>query len=136
VLRENNFHKMLAAADSVCLFSMNMRPERTIFSFKRVANPALAAFLAFLLLLSGLLAANPALHKRFHSDVAGDTKLCVVCLLAQGQVNSAELAPVLSAFAFALLFLVLPFRAPRYAAIDLRISPSRGPPSTRVLPHS
>lgn len=55
----------------------------------------MAGLLAVLLLAFGSLAAGGALHDRAHHEGTGDTKPCMICTLAQGQLNVPESAPVL-----------------------------------------
>ncbi|MCL4788303.1 MAG: hypothetical protein KJ070_16165 [Verrucomicrobia bacterium] len=55
----------------------------------------MAGLLAVLLLAFGSLAAGGALHHWAHHEGDGDTKPCMICTLAQGQLNVPESAPVL-----------------------------------------
>jgi hypothetical protein len=111
------------------LSAVDLQLERKTSVFQFVAKPALAGLLCVLLLCFSTLAANPSLHKLVHSDSAPDSQTCVVCLLVQGQVDSAVVAPILSVFVFSLLFLVAATRTAAFREFDYQLAPSRGPPS-------
>lgn len=58
------------------------------------AKSLMVGLLAVLLLAFGSLAAGDALHHWAHHESTGDTKPCMICTLAQGQLNVLESAPV------------------------------------------
>jgi hypothetical protein len=89
---------------------------------------ALAGLLAVLVLSLGLLAANESLHRLLHNDCAADASLCVVCLFAQGQVDSTDITPALVLGVFLLLCGVLAIRASAPWSVDFLLPPGRAPP--------
>jgi hypothetical protein len=101
------------------------RPARDL---RRVAKPTLAGLLAALWLAFGLLAANGPLHRSLHHDRAADANFCVVCLLAQGQVELPNFAPVLIASVFFLLGGLLAAGAGVPWRINSLLPPGRAPP--------
>jgi hypothetical protein len=113
------------------LIAVTLQRESTNSVFRLVAKSALAGFLAFLLLAFSALGACPALHQLIHADSTPESQNCVICLLAQGQVDSVAVIPIVFAFAFGLLFLVHAARTEGLLQSDFRLSPSRAPPSSR-----
>jgi hypothetical protein len=105
-----------------------VQPNRTLRDLQRVANPALAGLLATLLFAFGLVAANGSLHRLLHHERAAGANFCAVCLLAHGQVELAEVAPVLSASVFFLLCSLLAASAGVPWSIDSLLPPGRAPP--------
>jgi hypothetical protein len=112
----------------LCLIGAGLQLERKTSAFNRVAKPAIAGLLAFLLLLTVTLAASPSLHQLLHDNAAADSHFCAVCLLSQGQLDSAGVLLIVCAFVSSLLLLVLTARAVAYPQLDFRSSPSRAPP--------
>lgn len=90
---------------------------------KRVANSAFAGLLAILLFFSGLLSVGHLVHQR-----ASDSHFCFVCSVAKGQVNAADVGPVLVFFVATVLFCVPLLRSSASVCEDRRLAPSRGPP--------
>ena len=113
------------------MIAPDLQLERNKSVFHLVAKSALAGFLALLLLGYSTLGANASLHQLIHSDSTPDGLNCVVCLLAQGQVDSVAVIPFVFAFAFGLLFLVHLAPTENLLQFDFRLSPSRAPPSSR-----
>jgi hypothetical protein len=106
-----------------------LQQERKSFGFRPVAKSALAGLLVVLLLLAAILSANPFHRQLFHAGAAGDNHLCVICLFASGQVNAADLAPILTGFVSSFVGFDFPATRIVFAATDYRLSPSRAPPS-------
>ncbi len=90
--------------------------------------------LVLMLLVASLLAASPSLHQYLHEDSAPGNELCVVCLLAHGQLDHPAPAALLSFLVFSLVILTLSARTFPFACIDRRLSPTRGPPALFLLP--
>ena len=84
--------------------------------------------LAVLVLFAVVLSVAPVLHQRLHANTAaGD--FCLICSLAKGQVSASELIPVLAIFVSVLLFCLPRFSSEAICASDVRLAPSRAPPS-------
>jgi hypothetical protein len=96
-------------------------------SAKRVANTAFAGLLAVLLFFSGLLSVSHLAHRSVHSR-ASDSHFCFVCSIAKGQVNAADVGPVLVCFVATILFSVPLLRFSVAFSEDRRLAPSRAPP--------
>jgi hypothetical protein len=106
--------------------------RRKISAVARAANSALAVSLAILLIGLGLLAASGPLHRSLHHDKPVGSSLCAVCLLAQGHVDAADIAPL---FVFAaLIFLcgVLAANAVLPSRFDFLLPPGRAPPRVHL----
>ena len=105
-----------------------MQLNRTVRDLRRVAKPALAGLLAALLLAFGLLAANGPLHRSLHHDGAVGASFCAVCLFANGHVELADVAPVLSASVLFVLCGSLAASAGVPWSVDSLLPPGRAPP--------
>lgn len=93
-------------------------------NFRRVA--ALVCLALFLTLL--LFADSSDLHRAIHHDAASPTHQCAITLLAQGQVNAAEVPVLLVAFVAATFFLLPLVQSAVLSSFDYRFALSRGPP--------
>jgi hypothetical protein len=102
--------------------------DRTVRDLRRVAKPALAGLLAALLFSFGLLAASGPLHRSLHHDRAAGANFCAVCLFAQGQVELADVAPILTASVLFLLCGLLSASAGVPSSVDSLLPPGRAPP--------
>lgn len=102
--------------------------NRTLRDLRRVAKPALAGLLAALLLAFGLLAASGPLHQSLHHDRPPGANFCAVCLLAQGQVELADVAPGFTASVLFLLCGLLAASAGVPSSVDSLFPPERAPP--------
>jgi hypothetical protein len=105
-----------------------MKAIRFILAARHMACVLVGA----LLLLEGL-AASGQFHQSLHHEGKTASNTCVLCLLAKGQVDTADISPVFTA-----PFLVSPKRAPLIDVIpfvDFRYlsSPSRAPPVSSLL---
>jgi hypothetical protein len=106
-----------------------LQKERTFFRLRPVAKSALAGLLGVLLFIASLLAANPFHHQSFHSGNAANSHLCVICMFASGQVNAADVAPILTDFVSSFVELTPAVPTILLTSADYLLSPSRGPPS-------
>jgi hypothetical protein len=102
--------------------------KRRLSQAGRAAKPALAGLLAVLVLAFGFLAAHGPLHRSLHNDGTAGASLCVLCLFAQGQVDSTDIAPALVLCVFILLSGVLAACAGVPWSVDLLLPPGRAPP--------
>jgi len=102
--------------------------NRTVRDLQRVAKPAMAGFLAALLLAFGLLAASGPLHRSLHHDRAAGVNFCAVCLFAKGQVELPSLGPVFVSIVFFLLCGLPAAGAGVPWSVDLLLPPGRAPP--------
>jgi hypothetical protein len=59
-----------------------------------LAKPAVACFVAALLVFVAILSASHSLHQLLHHDGDAQQHICLACLFANGQVSAAELAPL------------------------------------------
>jgi hypothetical protein len=109
----------------VDLLRLQERPERV--SAKRVANSALVGLLAVLLFFSGLLSVSHAAHRWAHPR-ASDSHFCFICSIAKGQLNAADVGPVLVCFVATVLFCIPVIRSSVIFSQDRRLAPSRAPP--------
>lgn len=106
--------------------------QREQQSPKRVAKSFVAGLLAVLLLAFGVLAASGSLHHSLHHDSA-DASSCVICLLAQGQIDIPETSPVVATTVFHPLCGLLAASAGVPWSFDFLLPPGRAPP---CLSHS
>lgn len=95
---------------------------------RRTAKPVLAVVLSALVLAAATLAVCPSLHELLHHHNGTSEEGCVVCLFAQGQVNSSDVAPVVAVFVCGLAAAVLPPQIVAPRDVDYCLSPSRAPP--------
>lgn len=100
-----------------------------MFDTRAVAKSAVAGLLGALLFLASLLAGNPFHHQSFHAGNTANSHLCVICLLASGQVNAADVAPILTDFVSGFVGLTPTVPVIVLVSTDYRFSPSRAPPS-------
>jgi hypothetical protein len=97
----------------------------------RILRPAkaLVSGLAMVFLLfASTLAVSPSLHHFFHHDSGSDTHSCLVTLLANGQVVSADGFVAVAFFVPAMLFLASPEAPSPSPERDLRLPAGRAPP--------
>jgi hypothetical protein len=102
--------------------------QREQQSPKRVAKSFVAGLLAVLLLAFGVLAASGSLHHSRHHDSAADASSCVICLLAQGQIDLPEASPVVATTVFHPLCGLLAASAGVPCSLDFLLPPGRAPP--------
>ncbi len=88
----------------------------------------LAALLAGLLLLLGLVAASEGFHAWLHSDGSAKHASCSACTLAKGQVDSVATIPCLALFSQVLVWTAGVDPGLRLQLVDLSSASSRGPP--------
>ncbi len=110
----------------------SVMPPPQLRDFFKEARQAVAALCLLLFLAVQAMAASPALHALVHSDSTDPSHQCAVTLFLHGQVHSssAAIAPARSAPVFAAEPLVC---AAIFASSDVRLLPSRGPPSLRSV---
>lgn len=89
-----------------------------------IALVCLALFLAL-----ELFASVPALHRLVHSDADSSGHHCVITLVRQGNVSTADTTPVIVVFVAALLFILPALQSEVFTSFDYRLSPSRAPPA-------
>ena len=93
-------------------------------SFRRVgAIVCLGLFLTLQLFASSAL-----LHKAVHADADSAGHHCVITLLSHGQVNAADVAPIVATFVAVTFFLLPLISSAVLSSFDYRFAPSRGPP--------
>ena len=104
-----------------------MNTSRTAAAWRAFGKPALAGLLVFLLLLSALASASPALHHWLHHDHQSPSHYCLVTALEHGQteVVSASIAPAPVVDGFSIT--ALPCES-FFISHDLTLHPERGPP--------
>jgi len=129
VLRPIPFHApVLACAQARFVLDWLRLQERAkSVSAKRVANSTFAGLLAVLLFFSGLFSVSHLAHQSVHPR-ASDSHFCFICSVAKGQVNAADVGPVLVFFVAAILFSVPFLRFSVAFSEDRRLAPSRAPP--------
>lgn len=88
----------------------------------------LAALLAVLLAIFGLLAAGNHAHQVFHRHDVHDEPGCVICLLAHGLADAAEVAVLPATVAYCQLFIPLLASAPVLPPLQHLLPPGRAPP--------
>jgi hypothetical protein len=108
--------------------------ERKEPAFHLFTKPALAGILALLLVLSSALSSSPALHQLLHTDYSPNNHVCLVCLLAQGQVSGTAPAAIPALFVFGLILLLPALRMTVLPGFDHRLFFSRAPPRPFLLP--
>jgi len=89
---------------------------------------ALAAWLALALLALGFLAASGPLHHAWQHHDTSHGGGCAICLFAKGQVDVADVLPVLGPAVFVFLCGLLSQSASAPGRIDLLLPPGRAPP--------
>jgi hypothetical protein len=92
-------------------------------------KPAVAGLLAALLLLATTASASHFLHRALHGSASSPNHHCVICLFAKGQVSTADGVATLGLFVAVFLFTIAWTSARALESTDLRLSPSRAPPS-------
>jgi hypothetical protein len=107
--------------------------RRLFSSFASLGKPGFASFLAALVLLVGVSAVSPDLHKLLHPNANAPDHSCVVTTLTKGQVNAGPAALIIVTFVAALLGVALRSETFALPSADYRYSSSRAPPS-RSLP--
>ena len=98
-------------------------------AFGNAAKSALSGFLAFVLLVSATLSVSHAFHQKVHTENGGSGHSCLICSLSKGQVNAADVAPILTIFVSSLLFFIPVLRVGWLPVTDRRLAPNRGPPA-------
>lgn len=91
---------------------------------------ALAALLAILLLLLGVLAVNDQIHARLHADSPASHGSCSVCALAKGQVDVSTVLRSISVLPVSLVWTIPVLESTAPQAIDFSVASSRGPPDS------
>jgi hypothetical protein len=91
-------------------------------------KPALAALLTGLFLLLTTSSGSALIHKHLHAEGSGASHTCVICLLAQGQVDSSVAAPAPGPILIPLIDSVpVAYTVPKQDIL-LPLSASRAPP--------
>jgi hypothetical protein len=89
---------------------------------------ALATMLISLLLLLTASSAYASLHQRIHSENPDASHTCVICLLLQGHIDSADIVSAQCHFVLGQISSAPPVDTVAKSNIDLRLCPSRAPP--------
>jgi succinate dehydrogenase/fumarate reductase cytochrome b subunit len=103
-------------------------PRAVTFVLRRLGGPALAGFLALMLLLVNAMAASPALHRAIHHDADADDHECAVTLFIKGQVSAAVIVTVAAGLLAVFGVVVLLTDTPLFPAVEYSFSSSRAPP--------
>ena len=103
--------------------------ERDRHSIMRVAKSGLAGALAVWILLVGALACNSTFHQCLHADSCHSDHNCALCLFLHGQVDAADVAPIRGSMTASLEASQPVMESFEISSLDLRLSPSRAPPS-------
>jgi hypothetical protein len=109
---------------------LGLQMERNKSASALVAKPALAGFLALLLLAYSALAVSPSLHELLHHDAGSSDHNCFITFFAKGQITPAAIVQgaVLVAALFGGVALLADFSIP--ASKDYCVSASRAPPAS------
>jgi len=102
--------------------------QREQKSPKCVAKLFLAGILAVLLLAFGVVAASGALHHSSDHDHDADAGACVICSLAQGQIDLPDASPILAAAILFPLCGLLAASAGVPWSLRFLLPPGRAPP--------
>jgi uncharacterized protein (DUF2062 family) len=103
---------------------LQSRPNKLKWSAK-----ALLCFLAISsLLLAIAMEASPSLHKFIHRDADSAAHICIVTMLASGQVHSTGAPGVLPILVCAVFLLVIVEFLRPHCERDLRLPVGRAPP--------
>ncbi len=97
---------------------------------RRWPASALAALMAILLLLLGVLAANDQIHARLHADSPASHGSCSVCALAKGQVDVPTVLRSISVLPVSLVWTIPVLESTAPQTIDFSVASSRGPPDS------
>jgi hypothetical protein len=93
-----------------------------------LAKPAVAGFVAALLVFVAIIAASHSLHQSLHHDRDAQQHICLACIFAKGQVSAADLAPA-SPFVVREFFTLPALAMEQFlASPDHCLSSSRAPP--------
>jgi hypothetical protein len=103
--------------------------ERNRHSTMRLAKSSLAGLLAVLILLVSALACNSTFHQCLHADACHSDHHCALCLFLHGQIDAADVAPIQDSMAASLVASQPVMDSFEISSLDLRLSPSRAPPS-------
>jgi len=104
-----------------------LQKEPTPVRFGRSTKPLVAVLLSVLFLWATFLSVSPGHHQSSHGDTTSK-HYCLACLFAQGQVNAADVSPLLVVFALTILLLAPVAQQTVSLLCDYRLSPSRAPP--------
>ena len=104
-----------------------MITKRTTAFLREFGRPVLAGVLVFMLFVSALASASPALHHWLHCDDQAPTHQCLVTVLEHGQTDTtdATVSPVPVAVG---VFLPSVCGESFFLSHDLLLHPERGPP--------
>ena len=105
---------------------------RSAKTFRLVSSRLLAAALAVLLLILGLLSASDALHQFFHHGDRQGASPCAVCLLVKGHLESPTPAPVMVGPVVPVIGAV-PLEGGTAPSFTYQSAPSRAPPALICL---
>jgi hypothetical protein len=94
---------------------------------------AAAILLIGLVLLLSFAGASAALHKSIHPDAGAADHQCAITLFTKGQVDAANVAPVLALAVALFTVAVLLAETLFLPSADYRFSASRAPPSVGLL---
>lgn len=102
--------------------------QHELKSPNRVAKLFLGGLLAVLLLAFGGVAAVGSLHHASHHDHASEAGACLICSLAQGQIDIPDQSPVAVATGFLPLCGLLAASAGVPWGLPFVLPPGRAPP--------
>jgi hypothetical protein len=104
-----------------------LEPNR--HSTARLGKSVLAGLLAAFILLVNTFACDSAFHKHLHADPGHSGHNCALCLFLHGQVDSADVAIIKDFFVASMTACQPATDTFGNSSLDLRLSPSRAPPS-------
>ena len=105
-----------------------MNITRTAAVGRAFGKPVLTGLLVFMLLLSALASASPALHQWLHHDHQAPSHFCLVTALEHGQTDVAGVMVAVVAPVAGLCVTALPSES-FFISHDLTLHPERGPPA-------
>jgi len=103
--------------------------EQVRHSTARRVKLVLTGLVVVLMLLISALSCDSSFHQSLHSGPCHSGHGCVLCLFLHGQVDSVDTSAVQNFFfTRSIVFLPAPVNL-EISGLDLRLSPTRGPPS-------
>jgi hypothetical protein len=97
---------------------------------RRWLKPALAGFMALMLLSLGLLASNDSAHLKLHHESSSHHATCAVCAVAKGFLDAPSPSVTLTARTLSFCWALPVFNSVFVPEMDFSAASSRGPPAS------
>ena len=112
----------------VVVFQRTMRQDGIYLVFGRTLKSVAAALAVVLVLVLGVCAVSPSLHKLVHPDSDHPDHYCVIAAFATGQLNWTAAILLIAIIGVFLNCGVFPAQTSSVSYLDFYFSPNRAPP--------